>query len=70
MTKIRWFSKILWRVCMTFSFKCNYILIQQRGIGDFLTMKANMQKLHTTRLIKKDKDDKELTQKKYKNALK
>ena len=55
---------------MTFSFKCNYILIQQRGIGDFLTMKANMQKLHTTRLIKKDKDDKELTQKKYKNALK
>ena len=55
---------------MTFSFKCNYILIQLRGIEDFLTMKANMQKLYTTRLIKKDKDDKELTQKKYKNALK
>ena len=35
-----------------------------------LTMKRKVQKLCTTRSIKKDKKDKEYTQKKYKNAIK
>ena len=35
-----------------------------------LTTKPTVQKLYSTRLIKKDKEDKEQTQKKKKNAIK
>ena len=66
---------------MPFYLEMSKNITQQRDIYDTvifrflqifygLTMKRKVQKLYTTRSIKKDKKDKGQIQKKYKNAIK